>query len=72
MATLHKLMYTVYCLRHSYTLRLQIFAVLIFAFFFAIVSRTAKFNTSKNLSCKETVMNVFGLAKFNTSKVYKT
>ena len=45
--------------------------VLIFAFF-VIVSQTAKFNTSKNLSREETVMNVFGSAKFNTSQVHKT
>ena len=54
-----------------YTLRLQLFAGTNFCFF-AIVSQTAKFNTSKNLSCEETVMNVSGLAKLNTSKVHKT
>ena len=40
-----------------YTLRLQLFTGINFCFF-AIVSQTAKFNTSKNLFCEEIVMNV--------------
>ena len=53
------------------TLRLQLFAGTNFCFFrYCIPNR--KIYTSKSLSCEETVMNVFGLAKFITSKVHKT